>query len=372
MQFIFAYCTNNKIFNNNKIFDITFANNFPGASWIPLLSNTLKDNGLVLLTGDVVLESIKIGKFKPTDIYIIQEENSTIGNLLLKKGCFPLLIFSGESPLFASFFYKNIFKLSKAYKFKIFFKGAFSSNKFEKDDLILYFPSFKKTDLIEYKPWRDRNFLVMVAANKYWKIQNHTFFGQMRDKLRYIRDKFRYNYYTYPPRVYSEKQLHDKRLELIEYFTKYNSLDLYGHGWDNLTNLPKKYNHLRNKLNTKISINKLTTISKYKFALCLENMIFPGYVTEKIFDCLKSGVIPIYLGAPDIEDYVPNNIFIDLRNFDNYEILRNYLNDFSEDMANIYIKNAQNFLNSTDGQRYSYENFTKQISDLIIDYTKQI
>jgi hypothetical protein len=107
MQFIFAYCTNNKSFSNNKIFDITFANKFPGASWLPLLYNILNANGLVLLTGDVVLESLKIGKFKPTDIYIIQEENSTIGNLLLKKGCFPFLIFSGESPLFASFFIKT-------------------------------------------------------------------------------------------------------------------------------------------------------------------------------------------------------------------------------------------------------------------------
>ena len=50
-----------------------------------------------------------------------------------------------------------------------------------------------------------------------------------------------------------------------------------------------------------------------QFALCFENSILKGWVTEKIFDCLFTGTIPIYLGAPEICGHVPAECFIDMR-----------------------------------------------------------
>ena len=38
-------------------------------------------------------------------------------------------------------------------------------------------------------------------------------------------------------------------------------------------------------------------LSEFKFNICPENVDAPGYVTEKIFDAFKCGVIPIYQGA---------------------------------------------------------------------------
>ena len=367
---IFAFCTNNLDFNKNKILDSSIANNFPGAGWIPMLGSLLQKSGFIFLSGDIALEAIKSNKYKAKDIAIIQEENSTIGNILLKKGAFPFLIFSGESPLFASYFYKNIFKISKSFKYKFFFKGVYFNNNLEHENFIFYFPSFTNKSSLVYKSWQSRDILVMVAANKFWKIKEFTIIGEIKQYLRLFRDKFKRNYYTYPPKIYSEKQLHDKRLELIEYFTKSNILDLYGNGWNNLTNLPKKYHFLTKKLNPKFSKDKLETISNYRFSLCIENMIFPGYVTEKIIDCLKCGVIPIYLGAPDIEDYIPENLFIDLRSFHDYETLENYLINFSDNLANEFLKNAYNFLNSKQGQKFTYEYFSENIHNLILNYSK--
>lgn len=51
--------------------------------------------------------------------------------------------------------------------------------------------------------------------------------------------------------------------------------------------------------------DKLGTLRHFRFALCFENCVFPGYVTEKVFDCFLSGCVPIYLGAPDITDFIP-------------------------------------------------------------------
>jgi hypothetical protein len=48
-------------------------------------------------------------------------------------------------------------------------------------------------------------------------------------------------------------------------------------------------------------------------------MRMKGYITEKIFDCLYAGTIPLYLGAPDINQYIPENVFIDCSKFESWE-----------------------------------------------------
>ena len=61
--------------------------------------------------------------------------------------------------------------------------------------------------------------------------------------------------------------------------------------------------------------NKRNLIYPYKFVLVLENSYEQGYVSEKIFDAWEAQAVPLYLGAPDIDDYVPGpNAYIDLRN----------------------------------------------------------
>ena len=39
--------------------------------------------------------------------------------------------------------------------------------------------------------------------------------------------------------------------------------------------------------------------------LCLENSIYPSFVTERVFNAWIGGAIPIYRGAPDVGDYAP-------------------------------------------------------------------
>ena len=50
---------------------------------------------------------------------------------------------------------------------------------------------------------------------------------------------------------------------------------------------------------------KLTVIARYRFTLAFENSISPDYVTEKFFDPLLAGSVPVYLGAPNVEQYAP-------------------------------------------------------------------
>ncbi|HWE63018.1 MAG TPA: glycosyltransferase family 10 [Chloroflexota bacterium] len=57
---------------------------------------------------------------------------------------------------------------------------------------------------------------------------------------------------------------------------------------------------------------KLATFSRYRFTLAFENSISKDYVTEKFFDPLIVGSVPVYLGAPNIRDFAPaEKSFID-------------------------------------------------------------
>jgi alpha-1,3-fucosyltransferase 10 len=61
---------------------------------------------------------------------------------------------------------------------------------------------------------------------------------------------------------------------------------------------------------------KLATIRRYRFTLAFENSIAPDYVTEKFFDPLRVGSVPVVLGAPDVADYAPGaDCYLDVRDF---------------------------------------------------------
>lgn len=51
---------------------------------------------------------------------------------------------------------------------------------------------------------------------------------------------------------------------------------------------------------------KLATLGRYHFNLALENALDPDYVSEKWFDCLVAGCVPVYRGAPNIAEFAPS------------------------------------------------------------------
>ena len=120
------------------------------------------------------------------------------------------------------------------------------------------------------------------------------------------------------------------------------------------------------KLKPKQCKDKLLTVSKYKFVLCFENVSWPGYVTEKIIDCLVAGTIPIYLGANDIDQFVPRGVFIDQREFSSNEQLYKYIESMSEADAMKIINAGTEFLRSAEGLEFSYEWFAEKIAELVL------
>ena len=53
--------------------------------------------------------------------------------------------------------------------------------------------------------------------------------------------------------------------------------------------------------------NKIGLLERYKVYIAAENSIQEDYVTEKVYDGLVAGAVPLYLGAPNVEEYIPSN-----------------------------------------------------------------
>ncbi|KAG0346024.1 putative glycoprotein 3-alpha-L-fucosyltransferase [Podila humilis] len=71
--------------------------------------------------------------------------------------------------------------------------------------------------------------------------------------------------------------------------------------------------------------NKLKMLGAYPFVFAGENSNCVGYVTEKIYNALEAGAIPIYLGAQDIADFVPEGSFVDASKFENFDAVVEYI-----------------------------------------------
>lgn len=205
-------------------------------------------------------------------------------------------------------------------------------------------------DQVHEQIWsqRDRKFLVMINSNKL-------------------------------PRIYWN-ELYTERMRSVAYFSQVNEIDLYGVGWNEpswrlgRTRVPYTFTRLyrfgltqwqkirpdpllqaARRVYLGKAESKSATLGNYTFALCFENSILKGWITEKIFDCFFAGTVPVYLGAPDIQDYIPQDCFIDMRNFPDYPSLRNYLKSLTPSEVEGFRLRAREYLASP-----QYEPFTKR------------
>ena len=83
------------------------------------------------------------------------------------------------------------------------------------------------------------------------------------------------------------------RMLAIEEISKIGTVDLFG-------------SVFKNRIE-----NKSDTLKKYNFNICFENDLYPGYVTEKIFDAWQEYAIPIWWGI-DSAGYINQQALVNL------------------------------------------------------------
>lgn len=77
--------------------------------------------------------------------------------------------------------------------------------------------------------------------------------------------------------------------------SKYKSVDAPGGSMNNMPGIDTLYTGDKWEV-------KRQFLSQYKFTIAFENDIFPGYQTEKLYDAMLAGSIPIYCGDPFVGD----------------------------------------------------------------------
>ncbi|RHZ81175.1 hypothetical protein Glove_123g196 [Diversispora epigaea] len=78
---------------------------------------------------------------------------------------------------------------------------------------------------------------------------------------------------------------------------------------------------------------KRDVLSPYKFVLALENSNCEGYITEKVYDPMLIDAIPIYMGASDIDNFVPPHSIIKVSDYKTVEELVTYVKKVADDPA---------------------------------------
>jgi hypothetical protein len=176
-----------------------------------------------------------------------------------------------------------------------------------------------------------------------------------------------------------ENDLYRERLRLIRWYEKNDPSNfmLFGRGWDKpgpAFNLPERVLRAIKRLRTKFFayrpfpsyrgevLNKASIFRKTKFIYCYENSKnIPNYITEKIFDAMMSGSVPIYLGANNVTKYIPLNCFVDARNFGSIEELHQHLLNIDPSQYAEMQNNIKLFLYSDLVAPFSSEYFVASI-----------
>lgn len=185
-------------------------------------------------------------------------------------------------------------------------------------------------------------------------------------------------------RYKSPLDLYSERLKTIRWFEQFapEDFDLYGQGWD----VPAARSGFLGKVITRLQryipnlsgsvpfpsyrgkvASKLETLQKYRFSICYENVReLPGYITEKIFDSFFAGCVPVYWGASNITAYIPQDCFIDRRNFNNHEALYSFMISMTESEFLGYQDRIAAFLRSDQAKPFSAEAFAETIVNTIV------
>jgi hypothetical protein len=143
--------------------------------------------------------------------------------------------------------------------------------------------------------------------------------------------------------------LYRERIKAIKHFQTSlpEQFDMFGHDWKRNTLFPGISPHRLFPCYKGTVSSKHETMQKYKFSLCYENSSnVYGYVSEKIFDSMRCGCVPIYLGAPDIEKYVPKVCFIDRREFGSDQEVEQFILGTSKEKYASCLDAIKEFLSS--------------------------
>lgn len=149
------------------------------------------------------------------------------------------------------------------------------------------------------------------------------------------------------------------RVEFFEKLSKYKKVLSSGRS---LKNIEYKIDDQNGTDDWRQVKYKILNLEQPKFMITFENSSSIGYTTEKIYDALINGIVPIYWGNPSIErDFNPNS-FINIENYKSVDDAIEYIIELDKNEKE-YNKLLDSSIVETDEQ-YEYFNNTKILDSL--------
>jgi len=293
----------------------------------------------------------------------------TTAEALIRDGVHPAIFMNLEYPIHICDFYWNLEKLTAPYDYTLMPRGAqpFVSKKTKFRALIAP-QSYPRSSRVEHN-FKNRKFLTMISGN------------HRINPLRRLYATIANFIKPLPTLVNRETYL--DRLEALCHFADNPGFDFYGNDWDKPVRFlwgPKKkrIQEAVSKTWRGSPADKFPVLQQYKFSICFESCIFGGYITEKIIDSMLAGCVPVYWGAPDVEEFIPPNCFIDFRKFStkggsafsgkSYDELESFLNNIDEKTYDAYVDNINAFVASDKFKPFTQEQFAEDMIALFEPY----
>ena len=180
------------------------------------------------------------------------------------------------------------------------------------------------------------------------------------------------------------RDLYIERIKDIRWFEQNaaGEFDLYGTGWDvpSLRNnyFGKALRRTYRALSAVVDLqpfpsyrgkvgNKRDVLLRTRYSICYENVKdYPGYITEKIFDCFFAGCIPVYWGASNVANHIPSDCFIDRRQFKDTNAVHKHLKTITEAEYVEYQIRIASFLASDAARQFSSNAFVETVARTIV------
>ena len=180
--------------------------------------------------------------------------------------------------------------------------------------------------------------------------------------------------------------LHERRVEMIRFFERHapERFALFGRGWDipavrpgHLGRVQKRLAEWRRRwypgpppfpsFRGPVA-RKHEVLDRARFSICYENSRgSPGYMSEKIFDCLTSGCVPVYVGTTHSSPPIPDDCFIAGDEFPTPQALLAHLERIDAGHFRMYQDAMRDFLASPQAVRFTNEHWCDTLVAEILD-----
>jgi len=174
-----------------------------------------------------------------------------------------------------------------------------------------------------------------------------------------------------------------RRLALAAGDSDASKLEIFGPGWRGETiswfpfSHPREYRCHRPDVverdQADSRTNKRARLGNYRFVIAAENLRADrGYISEKIFDAMLGGSVPVYLGEETISSQVPPDCFVDARRFGSVEELWAYLELISENEWQATWDAGRAYLQSDAFKAFTSEAFAEKMSMILEKLPTQV